>query len=110
MFIRVTRTREKLILCTDLRSDQKLQMASQQKTEEKMIAACLDELVAKEAYYHRTCYQDFTRGFLSNRNTEEQSVDESSAFKKVTIYLSNFFENPDIVELSKYTGILESQL
>ena len=73
-----------------------------------MVVASSDELVAKEVYYYRTCHQNFTIDFLSNRNIEEQSVDESSAFEKVTIYLSNLVENPDIVEFSKLTGILES--
>ena len=85
-------------------------MASQQKTDKRMIAACSGELVAKEAYYHRTSYQSFTRNFLSNRNTEEQNVNQSSAFEKVTIYLSNLVENPDMLQLSKLAGILESQL
>ena len=49
-FIRGTRTREGLILCTGLRADQIFRMASQQKTDERMIAASSDELVAKEAY------------------------------------------------------------
>ena len=106
-FIRGTRTREELILCTGLRADQTFRMASQQKTDERMIAACSDELVAKEAYCLRTSYQSFARDFLSNRNTEEHSANKSGAFEKVTIYLSNLLENPGIVELSKFTGILE---
>ena len=85
-------------------------MASQHKTDESMIAACSDELVAKEQYYHRTCFRSFTRDFLSNRNTEEQSVNESSAFEKMTVYVSNLVENPDIVELLKLTHILKSHL
>lgn len=83
-------------------------MASQHKTDESMIAACSDELVVKEQHYHRTCFRSFTRDFLSNRNTEEQSVNESSAFEKMTVYLSNLVENPDIVELLKLTHILKS--
>ena len=70
-------------------------MACQQKTDEMMIAAGSDTLVAKKAYYHRTCYQSFTIDFLSNRNTGEQSVDECSAFEKVTIDLFILAENPD---------------
>ena len=55
-FIRGTRNPEKLILCTDLRSDQTLKMGSKHKTDERIIAACSDELIAKEVNYHRTCY------------------------------------------------------
>lgn len=84
-------------------------MASRAENRRKMMAACSDELVAKEACYHRTCYQNFTRDFLSNRNTEKQTIEEPSAFQKVTICLPNLIENLDIVELSKLTGILESQ-
>ena len=62
----------------------------------------------KKAYYHKTCYQSFTRDFLSNRNAEEQSIDECS--EKVTIDLFILPENPDIIELQKITGILESQM
>ena len=79
-FIRKTRTREILVLCTNLRADQTLKMACQQKTDERMIAAGSDNLVAKKVYYHRTCYQSFTRDFLSNRNTEGQSVDGCRCF------------------------------
>ena len=57
-----------------------------------------------------TCYHSFTRDFLSNRNTEEQSVDECNAFEKVTIEHFIFAGNPDVKELSKITGILESQM
>ena len=47
-FIRKTRTREILVLCTNLRADQTLKMACQQKTDERMIAAGSDTLVAKK--------------------------------------------------------------
>ena len=109
-FICKTRTREVLVLCTKLRADQTLKMTCQQKTDERMIAAGSDSLVSKKAYYHMTCYHSFTRDFLSNRNTEEQSVDECNAFEKVTIDHFIFAENPDVIELSKITCILESQM
>lgn len=95
--------------CTNLRANQTLKMASQQKTDKRMIAACLNKLIAKEVYYRQTCYQNVSRDIFSSRSTEKQSGDDSSAFKKVTIQLSIHVENPDTVELSKLTGILESQ-
>ena len=94
-FIRKTRSRKKLILCTDLRADQTFKMA---RTDERMMAAFSIELVAKNVCYHRTCYQSLTRDFLSNRNTEQQRVDESSTFEKMTVYLANLVENPDIAK------------
>ena len=100
-----------MILCTDLRADQILKMAALKKTDGKIMIACSDELVAKEAYYHRTCYQSFTRDFLSNKNSEsEHCSDKSTAFEKVANYLSHLIKNPQVVELTKLTIILETQL
>ena len=56
-----------MILCTDLRADRTLKMAALKKTDGKMMIACSDELVAKEAYHHMTCYQSFIRDFLHNK-------------------------------------------
>ena len=103
------RTREKLKYeMYELMNGKPQKDGKPQKTDEKMVVASSDELVAKEVYCYMTCHQSFTIDFLSNRNVEEQSVDESSAFEKVTIYLSNLVENPEIVEFSKLTGVLES--
>ena len=67
-FIHETRTQKKLILCTDLHPDKTLKITSRQKSYKRMIAACSHELVVKEAYYHKICYQSLTRDFLSNQN------------------------------------------
>ena len=81
-FIRGTRTGEKLILCNDLCADQILKMASKWKTDEMIIAACWDELIAKEVYYHKTCYQSFTRDFISSQNAEKQTTSSPEQFLK----------------------------
>ena len=110
-YIRNTRTHEKLVLCTDLRADRTLKMAALKKTDGKMMIACSHELVAKEVYYHRTCYQSFTREFLSNKNSEsEHCSDKSTAFEKVANFLSHLIKKPQVVELTKLTSILETQL
>ena len=110
-YIRNTRTHEKLVLCTDLRADRTLKMAALKKTDGKMMIACSHELVAKEVYYHRTCYQSFTREFLSNKNSEsEHCSDKSTAFEKVANFLSHLIKNPQVVELTKLTSLLETQL
>ena len=76
-----------------------------------MMIASSDELVPREAYYHRTCYQSFTKDFLSNKNSEsEHCSDKSTAFEKVANFLSHLIKNPQVVELAKLTSILETQL
>ena len=94
-----------------LRADRTLKMSTLKKTDGKMIIACSDELVAKEAYYHRTCYQSFTRHPLSNKNSEsEHCSGKSSSFEKVANFLSHLIKNPLVVELAKLASILETQL
>lgn len=78
-FIRKPTTQEKLILCTNLHTDQTLKMEIQPEANERMLTAYLDELVSKKCI-KLTYYQSFTRGFLSNKNTDKQSVDQSNAF------------------------------
>ena len=109
-YIRNTRTGEKLILCTDLRADRTLKMAALKKTDGKMMIACSDELVAKEAYHHMTCYQSFIRDFLHNKNSESEHCSyKSTAFEKVANFLSHLIKKPQVVELTKLTSILETQ-
>ena len=100
-----------MILCTDLRAGRTLKMAALKKTDGKMMIACSDELVAKEAYYHMTCYQSFIRDILNNKNSEsEHCSDKSTAFEKVATFLSHQIKNPQVVELTKLASILEIQL
>ena len=47
-FISKTRSREKRILSTDLRANQTFKMTSQEKTDERMMPDCSNELVAKK--------------------------------------------------------------
>ena len=109
-YIRNTRTHEKLILCTDLRADRTLKMAALKKTDGKMMIACSDELVAKEAYHHMACYQSFIRDFLHNKNSESEHCSyKSTAFEKVANFLSHLIKKPQVVELTKLTSILETQ-
>ena len=100
-----------MILCTDLRADRTLKMPALKKTDGKMMIVCSDELVAKEAYHHMTCYQSFIRDFLNNKNSEsEHCSDKSTAFEKVANFLSHLIKKPQVVELTKLTSILETQL
>ena len=110
-YIQNTRTRQKLVLCTDLPADRTLKIAALKKTDGKMLIACSDELVAKEAYYHRACHQSFTRDFLSNKNPEREHCPyKSTAFEKVANSLSHLIKNPQVVELTKLRSILETQI
>ena len=50
-----------LVKSTDLRADWTLRNIATAKCDEKILAYTSNELVAKETYYHRTCYRNYTR-------------------------------------------------
>ena len=56
-----TNTREPLRCCAQLRVDQKLKMIATERHDAKLIALTTDELVAKEARYHPSCYKVYTK-------------------------------------------------
>ena len=54
-------TRERLIQCADLRSDQTIRNIATAKHDTKILAIVSRELVAAEACYHKSCYRNYTR-------------------------------------------------
>ena len=54
-------TREPLRRCAQLRVDQKLKTIATERHDAKLIALTSDELVAKEARYHPSCYKVYTK-------------------------------------------------
>ena len=56
-----TNTREILRCCTELRVDQRLKKAAIDRHDSKLISLTSDELVAKEARYHPSCYKKYTK-------------------------------------------------
>ena len=56
-----TNTTEPLRCCVQLRVDQKLKAIATERHDAKLIALTSDELVAKEARYHPSCYKVYTK-------------------------------------------------
>ena len=54
-------TREKLIQCFDLRSDQMIRDVATAKHDTNILVLASRELVAGEACYHKSCYRNYTR-------------------------------------------------
>ena len=53
--------REPLRCCAQLRVDQKLETIATERHDAKLIALASDDLVAKEALYHPSCYKVYTK-------------------------------------------------
>ena len=54
-------TREKLIQCSDLRSDQRIRDVATARHDTNILVIASRELVAAEACYHKSCYRNYTR-------------------------------------------------
>ena len=76
--VRGTETKEKLNLCIEFRADKLIKEACLLLNNPRMAALCNDDLIAKEAAYHKNCYRDFTRIVTTNKSgtTEEENEDE----------------------------------
>ena len=59
--VKGTETKEKLNLCVELRADKLIKESSLLHNDPKIAALCTDDLIAKEAVYHKSCCRDFTR-------------------------------------------------
>ena len=56
-----SKTREKIICCAELRVDGRTRQIATVKYDSKILSTTSDELVAKEAKYHSSCYKDYAR-------------------------------------------------
>ena len=61
-YITGQKTRDTLIKCSELRSDNRIREAAVKKVDDRMLSITSRELVAAEGHYHRSCYRSYTRG------------------------------------------------
>ena len=73
-----SKTREPLVQCVELRSDQTVRQAAVEKNDSRIIAIASRDLVAAEGHYHRSCYRRYTKKTSSKTNSE--TSDDSMAF------------------------------
>ena len=111
--IKGTETKEKLNLCVELRANNLIKEASRLQNDPRIAALCTDDLIAKEAAYHRSCYRDFTRivtlkkpDAIAEGNEEELDI----SFDAVDDFIKALIENPDITEYKFVTDIFEEEL
>ena len=54
-------TREKLLSCCQCRADETIRKAVTEKNDSIIMAITSDDIIAKEASYHASCYRNYTR-------------------------------------------------
>ena len=110
-YSKANRAREKLTFLS-FSVDEKVRQSALEKCEEQLISLSTEELIAKEAYYHSSCYSTYNF-ILYHRDrgnaTNTQSISDI-AYPAIKIHLTNLYKNPDVVEFTKYTKEAKAKL
>ena len=77
-YLKGSKTREKLSQCMEFRADEKVRNSAKKRNGKKITAICSDELIAKEAVYHKTCYRNYTKVLYEKQFCDESGSGESS--------------------------------
>ena len=85
-----------------LRGGDRIRQASKTWEDSNTMALSADDLIAKEAFYHASCYKyytEVTHAFEKWYGEFDKTVDESDeAFEAVKKKLQELYDDPDIVE------------
>ena len=114
-FVKGTFTRESLSMCMQLRGDDRIRQTSKIREDSDMMTLSADDLIAKEAFYHASCYKAYTKFIHALEKCDDEvdkTVDESDeAFEAVKKKLRELYDDPDIVEfttINLYESLLQS--
>ena len=59
-YVKGTRTREPLVQCVELQADARIREVAIKRNDTKVLALTSRDLVAAEAWYHKSCYKLYT--------------------------------------------------
>ena len=105
------KTREALRDCQQFRADDTIRKASEIRNDMKMIALSSEELIAKEAKYHASCYRDYTRAlYIKDKNVPENLNVCDEAFELVKQKLKELYKNPSVLEFVTISSVYERNL
>ena len=96
-YVKGNRTGERLSDCTTICADERVRKVAFEQNDTALIAIASDELIAKEAHYHATCYRSYTR--LNYTPVPEKRHD--SDLNNVWKFLSNVYDNPVAVPFKR---------
>ena len=80
--------------------DERIRTLAENRNDTNVIAAASDELIAKEAIYHFTCYRDYTRSATTKTSAESKAV-ESNGVSEVLKSLVDLYEKPNAIHLEQ---------
>ena len=89
-YVKGARTRERLSECTTICVDERICKVALERNSAAVIAIASDELIAKEAHYHATCYESYTRPNYTPVPEKRHDIDLNYVWK----FLSDLYDNP----------------
>ena len=114
-----SKTRDPLIKCCDLRADDSIRKSAIAKGDSRIIGVLSREIVAAKAWYHRSCYRDYTRPEKkSSTSTSAESKEsddnednygdiESRGYEKLFYFIRfDLLENPRLMTMIELKEVL----
>jgi hypothetical protein len=108
-YVKGTNTRETLTQSVDLRSDEQIKKAALQKMDARIMPLVIDDTVAKEVHYHKSCYRAYTRGVKHSIDPVSVDTDpygeaEIKAYDMLFTYVRcDLFSNPRVIRMTDLT-------
>ena len=122
-YVKGTRTREPLVQCVELQADARIREVARKRNDAKVLALTSRDLVAAEAWYHKSCYRLYTsvKGTDENNSTFLQynlqdsnykyKVAEREAYGCMTQYVQcELFQTPKVVKFTQLTSMLKEHM
>ena len=84
-----------------MRADNKIRELAEERSDANILVITSNDLIAKEAFYHFTCYRDYSRS-----SNKKQSEDKDDGLSDVLKHLNNLREHPTYLELKSLQSMM----
>ena len=114
-----SKTRDPLIKCCDLRANDSIRKSAIVKGDSRIIGVLSRKIVAAEAWYHRSCYRDYTqpekksskstsaKSKASDNNEDNHGDIESQGYEKLFYFIRcDLLENPRLMTMIELKEML----
>ena len=107
-YVKNSRNREKLSSCLQFRADESIRKLATKRNDSNIIAVATNDMIAKEACYHFTCYRDYTRPYIHTSTPNQDTNVTDDGTSDVIKFLITLHELPDIVDFRKLQNMVTS--
>jgi hypothetical protein len=83
-----------------------LRLAAEAQKDCNLLSILADDLVAKEAWYHHTCYRRYTTVTFQTPSSSTTSSSADGDFDKVQQELANLLEKPRVVDFKNFQDLV----